>query len=118
MATAGASGLALVSAESATRYNQLVLRPIPRQNKAARRLQAARDVTAQTRSQVADNERTLTFNVVSEFIAVELAESTLELANQDLKSFQNTLDITEAQRSAGIHRFDSGPRTRSAELVD
>ena len=54
-----------------------------------------------TRSQVADNERTLTFNVASQFINVELAESTLELANQDLKSFQNTVDITEARYKAG-----------------
>jgi cobalt-zinc-cadmium efflux system outer membrane protein len=72
-----------------------------RGKKRQHRLQAAKDVTAQTRSQVADNERTLTFNVGSQFIAVELAESTLELANQDLKSFQNTLDITEARYKAG-----------------
>jgi cobalt-zinc-cadmium efflux system outer membrane protein len=65
------------------------------------RLEAAKDVTAETRSQVADNERTLTFNVASQFIAVELAESILDLANQDLKSFQNTVDITEARYKAG-----------------
>ena len=39
-------------------------------------------MTAETRSLVADNERTLAFNVASQFIAVELAESTLELANR------------------------------------
>ena len=72
-----------------------------RGKKRQHRLQAAKDVTAETRSQVADNERTLTFNVASQFIAVELAESTLELANQDLKSFQNTVDITEARYKAG-----------------
>jgi cobalt-zinc-cadmium efflux system outer membrane protein len=72
-----------------------------RGQKRQHRLQAARDVTAQTRSQVADNERTLTFSVASQFIAVELAESTLELANEDLKSFQNTVDITEARYKAG-----------------
>ena len=72
-----------------------------RGQKRQHRLQAASDVTAQTRSQVADNERTLTFNVASQFIAVELAESTLELANEDLKSFQNTVDITEARYKAG-----------------
>jgi cobalt-zinc-cadmium efflux system outer membrane protein len=65
------------------------------------RLEAAKDVTAETRSQVADNERTLTFNVASQFIAVELAESTLDLANQDMKSFQNTVDITQARYKAG-----------------
>jgi cobalt-zinc-cadmium efflux system outer membrane protein len=72
-----------------------------RGRKRQHRLQAAKDVTAETRSQVADNERTLTFNVASQFVSVELAESTLELANQDLKSFQNTVDITEARYKAG-----------------
>ncbi len=72
-----------------------------RGRKRQHRLQAAKDVTAETRSQVADNERTLTFNVASQFIAVELAESTLELANQDLKSFQNSVDITQARYKAG-----------------
>src|ERR1022692_3026029 len=72
-----------------------------RGKKRQHRLQAAKDVTAVTRSQVADNERTLTFSVASQFINVELAESTLELANTDLKSFQDTLDITEARYKAG-----------------
>ncbi|MGB6192217.1 MAG: TolC family protein [Terracidiphilus sp.] len=72
-----------------------------RGKKRQHRLQAAKDVTAQTRSLVADNERTLAFNVASQFIAVELAESALELANQDLKSFQNTVEIAEARYKAG-----------------
>ena len=72
-----------------------------RGKKRQNRLQAAKDQTAVTRWQVADNERTLTFNVATDFINVELAESTLELANQDLKSFQDTVDITEARYKAG-----------------
>ena len=72
-----------------------------RGQKRQHRLQAAKDQTAVTRSQVADNERTLTFNVATDFISVELAESTLELADQDLKSFQDTVDITEARYKAG-----------------
>src|ERR1035441_6039958 len=72
-----------------------------RGKKRQHRLQAAKDVTAVSRSQVADNERSLTFSVASQFINVELAESTLELANTDLKSFQDTLDITEARYKAG-----------------
>ncbi|HEY2469844.1 MAG TPA: TolC family protein [Terracidiphilus sp.] len=72
-----------------------------RGKKRQHRLQAAKDVTDQTRSQVADNERTVTFSVASQFIAIELAESTLELANQDLKSFENTVDIAEARYKAG-----------------
>jgi outer membrane protein, heavy metal efflux system len=65
------------------------------------RLQAAKDATAVTRAQVADGERTTTFNVATQFVAIELAESTLELAQQDLKSFQNTVEIGEARYKAG-----------------
>src|SRR3984885_1439017 len=71
-----------------------------RGKKRQHRLRAARDVTAQTRSLVADNERSLTFSVASGFINVELAESTLALAQQDLQSFQNTVDIAEARSQA------------------
>jgi cobalt-zinc-cadmium efflux system outer membrane protein len=72
-----------------------------RGKKRQHRLQAAKDLTTVSRSQVADNERTLAFGVASQFISVELAESTLELATQDLKSFQNTVDIGEARYKAG-----------------
>src|SRR5580704_8753996 len=60
---------------------------IERGKKRQHRLQAARDITAQTRSLVADNERGLTFGVASLFVNVQLAESTLELAQLDLTSF-------------------------------
>jgi len=72
-----------------------------RGRKRQHRLQAAKDTTAVTRSTVADNERTLTFNVASEFVSVQLAESTLALAQEDLKSFQNTVDISESRYKAG-----------------
>jgi outer membrane protein, heavy metal efflux system len=72
-----------------------------RGKKRQHRLQAAKDATAVTRSQVADNERTLSFNVASLFTNVELAESNLELANEDLKSFQETVNISEERYKAG-----------------
>jgi cobalt-zinc-cadmium efflux system outer membrane protein len=72
-----------------------------RGKKRQHRLRAARDLTAVTRSQVADNERTLAFSVSTLFINVELAESTLQLALQDLKSFQNTVEIGQARYNAG-----------------
>jgi outer membrane protein, heavy metal efflux system len=72
-----------------------------RGRKRQHRLQAAKDQTAVTRSQVADNERSLTFNVALAFINVEFAESTLELANENLKGFQNTVDIGESRYRAG-----------------
>src|ERR1700690_3554112 len=72
-----------------------------RGHKRQRRLQAAKDQTSVTRAQVADAERTLTFSVGQQFVSVLLAESTLEFALQDLKSFQQTVDIGEAQFKAG-----------------
>lgn len=72
-----------------------------RGKKRQHRLQAAQDQTAVTRSQVADNERTLAFNVASQFFSVQLAESTLDLALQDQNSFQKTVDISQARYRAG-----------------
>jgi cobalt-zinc-cadmium efflux system outer membrane protein len=77
-----------------------------RGKKRQHRLQAARDQTAVSRDQVSDNERTVTFTVATDFINVELAESTLELANQDLKSFQESLDVTQARYNAGAIGLD------------
>ncbi|MFZ0981012.1 MAG: TolC family protein [Candidatus Acidiferrales bacterium] len=65
------------------------------------RFEAAHDQTAVTRSLLADNERNLTFEVASAYVGVELAESALDLANQDLKSFQNTVDISQDRYKAG-----------------
>ena len=72
-----------------------------RGHKRQHRLQAARDQTAVTRSQVADAERTLTFNVGQQFVNVLLAESSLQFAEQDLQSFQQTVDIAEQRYRAG-----------------
>jgi len=74
---------------------------IERGHKRQARYQAAKDVTAQTRSLVADNERGLTYQVATLFVNVQLAESTIDLAQQDLKSFQQTVDIGEFQFKAG-----------------
>jgi cobalt-zinc-cadmium efflux system outer membrane protein len=74
---------------------------IERGKKRQHRLQAARDITAQTRSLVADNERGLTFNTASLFVNAQLAESALELADKDLKSFQKTVDLGELRYNKG-----------------
>lgn len=74
---------------------------IERGQKRQNRLQAARDQTAVTRSQVLDNQRTLTFNVCQQFVAVLLAQSMLDLAQQDLDSYQKTIDVSEARLRAG-----------------
>jgi len=72
-----------------------------RGQKRQHRLQAAQDQTTVSRSQVTDNQRTLTFNVAQQFVAVLLAQSMIELAQQDLASFQQTVDLSEAQVRAG-----------------
>jgi len=72
-----------------------------RGGKRHRRIDAARDVTSQTRYQVSDAERALIFNTAQQFITALLAESNLDLANQDLSSFQQTVDIAKLQYQAG-----------------
>jgi outer membrane protein, heavy metal efflux system len=72
-----------------------------RGRKRQHRLAAAKDATAVTRSTVADNERTVTFQVAQFFTNVQLAESTLDLAQQDLTSFQNSVDISKERYRAG-----------------
>ena len=74
---------------------------IERGKKRQRRLQAAKDQTAQTISLVFDNERTLTFQVATLFINVQLAESTLELARKDLESYQKTVDLNNLRYEKG-----------------
>ncbi len=72
-----------------------------RGKKRQHRLQAAQDQTTISRSLVSDNQRTLAFNVAQQFVAVLLAQSMIELAQQDLASFQQTVDLSEAQVRAG-----------------
>lgn len=74
---------------------------IERGKKRQRRYQAAKDTTAQTISQVADDERTLSFQVGTLFINAQLAQSTLELGQMDLSSFQETVDIANTQFQGG-----------------
>jgi cobalt-zinc-cadmium efflux system outer membrane protein len=72
-----------------------------RGGKRHRRIDAARNVTGQTRYQVSDAERALMFNTAQQFITVQLAESNLDLADQDLASFQQTVEIAKTQYKAG-----------------
>jgi cobalt-zinc-cadmium efflux system outer membrane protein len=69
--------------------------------KRGNRIKAAKDATAVTQSQVSDNERSLTFQVASQFINVQLAESALDLAQENLKSFERAVEIGEARFRAG-----------------
>ncbi len=72
-----------------------------RGQKRQHRLETAKNQTSVTQSTVSDNERTLAFNVAQQFISVLLAQSNFDFAQQDLQSFQKTVDIGEAQYKAG-----------------
>jgi outer membrane protein, heavy metal efflux system len=72
-----------------------------RGKKRQHRLQAAKDVTAATRYTVADNERQLVFNVGQQFVAVLLAQSTVDFDQQDVDSFQKTVEISQMRYKAG-----------------
>ena len=72
-----------------------------RGHKRQARINAAKDATAVTRSQVKDTERSLTFNVAQQFVNVLQAKADLDLANQDLASFQQTVDLSQSQYQAG-----------------
>jgi len=72
-----------------------------RGQKRQHRLMAAKDTTSVTRATVVDNERTLAFQTAQLYINAQLADATLDLARQDLKSFQQTVDISEYQYKNG-----------------
>jgi cobalt-zinc-cadmium efflux system outer membrane protein len=72
-----------------------------RGKKRQHRLRAAKDQTAVVRSLVSDSERQLVFNVSLQFVDVLLAGSTLEFAQQDLDSFQKTVDISKERFRVG-----------------
>ncbi len=72
-----------------------------RGKKRQHRLQAAKDITSVTESQVADAERTTIANAAQQFVAALLAQSNLEFARTVLDSFQKTVKISEDRYSAG-----------------
>jgi cobalt-zinc-cadmium efflux system outer membrane protein len=74
---------------------------IERGKKRQHRLEAAKDQTAVTSATVDDNARALTFNVASQFISAVLSQADLDLAEKDLASFQQTVDISQASFTAG-----------------
>jgi outer membrane protein, heavy metal efflux system len=74
---------------------------IERGRKRQARFQAARDQTGMTAATIADNERTLAFNVSQQFINALLAKSNLDFAMEDLKTFQQAVTINEERFKAG-----------------
>jgi cobalt-zinc-cadmium efflux system outer membrane protein len=74
---------------------------IERGHKRQARITAARDQTTVTTAQVRDTERALSFSVAQQFIGALQAKSTLQLAEQNLSSFQQTIDISNERYRAG-----------------
>ncbi len=65
------------------------------------RLAVAQATTEQTGYTVRDAERQLRFQTEQAFVAVLLAKSTLELAQQNLKSFTDVVDVNRQRVTAG-----------------
>lgn len=74
---------------------------LERGKKRQHRLEAARNQTAVTLSQVGDVQRGLIFSIAQQFINVLLAESNLRFANEALKSYQDTVNISEQRYKDG-----------------
>jgi outer membrane protein, heavy metal efflux system len=87
--------------DNVTEFDALFAYTFERGHKRKWRVQNARDNTAVVQSQVQDSERALTFNVAQQFVDVLLAESSLAFAQQNLASFQQTLNVSQEQYKKG-----------------
>jgi cobalt-zinc-cadmium efflux system outer membrane protein len=87
--------------DSITEFDLGVSYTFERGHKRQARIDAARDATSVTRSQVKDTERGLIFNVAQQFVGVLLAKSNLEFAKQDLASFEQTVNLSDTRYKAG-----------------
>jgi cobalt-zinc-cadmium efflux system outer membrane protein len=72
-----------------------------RGGKRGNRLAVARSTTDVTAKNVTEAERQLRFQTAQAFIAVLFAKSTLELAQENLKSFTNVVDVNRQRVAAG-----------------
>jgi len=95
------SQLNAATLNNVTEFDVGVSYTFERGHKRQARIQAARDQTAVTRSQVSDTERGLTFNVAQQFVGILLAKSNLQFATQDLASYQQTVNLSAEQYKAG-----------------
>jgi outer membrane protein, heavy metal efflux system len=72
-----------------------------RGGKREKRTQVARDTTTVASQTATDAERQLTFQTEQAFINVLLANSTLDLARENLKNFENVLEVNRERMRAG-----------------
>ncbi|MGH9414825.1 MAG: TolC family protein, partial [Terriglobales bacterium] len=74
---------------------------IERGHKRQARLQAARAATTVVGDQTRNTARTLDFSVAQAYLAALLAKSSLQFGQQDLASWRNTVQISQARYKAG-----------------
>jgi len=72
-----------------------------RGGKRTERVLTAKDSTDVTAKGVVDAERQLRFQTIQAFVNVQLAKSTLDLTRQDLASYANTVETSQARVNAG-----------------
>lgn len=82
-------------------YSEGLSYTVERGGKRQKRVVVAKDSTDVAAQTVADNERTLRFQVVQAFINVLLAKSVLQLAKDDLANFSQAVDLNRARVAAG-----------------
>jgi outer membrane protein, heavy metal efflux system len=82
-------------------FTQSVTFLLERGGKREKRTEVARDTTDVTSKTVADQERQLAFQTEQAFVNVLLANSTLDLAREDLKNFSNVVDVNRERLRAG-----------------
>lgn len=87
--------------ENTVSYTSAFSYTFERGGKRAKRTTVAQDTTDVTRKTVIDFERQLRFQAEQAFIAALLAKSTLDLAQQDLKSFSEVVDLNRQRVAAG-----------------
>src|SRR6185295_6872138 len=69
--------------------------------KRAARIAAATGKQAEAEAERRDLERTLTFEVETRFVAVQVAEERLRVARQNLDQYRETVRVTRARQRAG-----------------
>ena len=82
-------------------YSEGLSYTVERGGKREKRGVVAKDNTLSAAQTVSDNERTLRFQVVQDFINVLLAKSVLQLAKDDLANFSQEVDLNHARLVAG-----------------
>jgi cobalt-zinc-cadmium efflux system outer membrane protein len=87
--------------EDQTQYDAGIGYLFERGKKRQHRLQAARDLTAVTESQVADTERLSLATVTQQYVAALLAKSNVEFTDSALQSFRHTINLSEERLKAG-----------------